>query len=107
MVVDLGEDEGSQLALGEGLIFVESLTGRGSCCQLVDHNVRRFDAHLTQGASDFCPHGVDIIVEGLEGKDLELGLLVGEEAQDSGCRDEAGHREDCGERERDAQWWMY
>lgn len=49
--------------------------------------VERSDAHLTQGSSDLCPDSIDVIVKGLEGKDLELGLLVGEEAKHSGCRD--------------------
>lgn len=53
---------------------------------------RENSVHLAQGASDLCPDSVDVIVEGLEGKDLELGLLIGEEAQDSGCCDETGHR---------------
>lgn len=50
------------------------------------------DLHLAQCASNLSPNGVDVIVEGLEGKDLELWLFVREEAQDASCRDEAGHR---------------
>ena len=47
--------------------------------------------HLTQRAGNFSPDSVDIIVEGLEGEDAQLRLLVGQEAEDaSGC-DEARH----------------
>lgn len=49
------------------------------------------NAHLAQCTSDLGPNSVDVIVEGLQGKDLELGLVVGEKAQHSGCRDETGH----------------
>lgn len=50
------------------------------------------DLHLAQCASNLSPYGVDIIVEGLEGKDFELWLFVREKAQDASCRNEAGHR---------------
>ena len=40
--------------------------------------------HLAQCASHLGPDSVDVIVQGLEGKDLELGLLVGQEAQHAG-----------------------
>lgn len=63
----------------------------GSACAMTTGRGGGDSAHLTQGASDLCPDSVDVIVEGLEGKDLELGLLVGEEAQDSGRCDETGH----------------
>lgn len=61
---------------------------------------------MTQGSSDLCPDSIDIIVQGLEGKDLELGLLVGEEAKDSGCCDEAGHGDGraIGTGSRNARW---
>lgn len=63
---------------------------------------------MTQSPSDLCPYSINIIVEGLEGKDLELWLLVGEEAKDSGCRDETGHGDEDGRGERHTlrnEWW--
>lgn len=47
--------------------------------------------HLAQRAGDLGPDGVDVIVESLQGKDFELGLLVGQEAEDTGCCDESRH----------------
>jgi len=47
--------------------------------------------HLAQGPSHLGPDGVDVIVESLEGKNLELGFFVGQEGQDTGCCDKARH----------------
>lgn len=96
MVVDLGEDQGGQLTLGERIIFVKGLA---VVCKSVNQlpwredrrGWRRVGVHLTQCAGDLSPDGVDVIIQSLEGKDLELWLLVGEEAQHSGSRHEAGH----------------
>lgn len=95
MVVDLRKNKGGQLALGERFILVEGLTVIGkSVGQARGYEGRSRGAdntHLAQSTSDLGPDGVDIIVESLQGKDLEFGLLVGEEAQHSSCCDKAGH----------------
>lgn len=104
MIVDLGKDKGGQLALGECFILIKSLTVTDeSAChsgwRIGQWQAKIADnAHLAQGTSDFCPNSVDIIVESLQGKDLELGFVVGQEAQHSGCRDEAGHNDSGGTR---------
>lgn len=89
VIIDLCQHKGGQLSLGEGFIFVEGLTERA---QLVNNRSRsrselcwhQVHVHLTYRPSDFSPQSVDIIVQGLQGEDLELGLFVVEEAQDSG-----------------------
>lgn len=52
---------------------------------------RKGSVHLAQCTSNLGPDGIDVIIKGLQGEDLELGLVVGEKAQHSGCRDETGH----------------
>lgn len=47
--------------------------------------------HLTNRPSDFCPYRIDIVVQGLQGEDLQLGLRIGEEAQNSCGRGQARH----------------
>jgi hypothetical protein len=46
---------------------------------------------LTQRTSDLGPNGVNIIVQSLQGEDLELGLILGEEGENACSRDEARH----------------
>ena len=99
MVVDLGEDKGSQLALGKRIIFVECLATEGEAGVSIVvtrqggsmPGARPLFLHLTKSTGNLGPHGVDVIVEGLEGEDLELGLFVGQEAQHSGGSDKARH----------------
>ena len=108
VVIDLGQDEGSQLALGERVVFVQGLTAeRGSalpCLEALEAEALGLtaktcgrglwqNAHLAQSSGHLGPNGVDIIVERLQGKDFELGLFVGQKGQDAGRRDEARHRD--------------
>lgn len=51
--------------------------------------------HIAQRASNLCPNSVNIIVEGLEGVDLEFRLLIGEKGKNAGGGDEARHCEFC------------
>lgn len=99
VIVHLGQDQGGKLALREGFILVQSLTKERNKSEL--EREKQSDAmamrsasdpcieyrvsysHLPQGARDLGPNGVDVIVECLQGEDLELGFLVGEEAQHS------------------------
>lgn len=46
---------------------------------------------MTQLARHLGPDGVDIIVEGPKGKDLELWLFVVEEAEDAGRGNKTRH----------------
>jgi hypothetical protein len=46
---------------------------------------------LAQSSGHLGPDSVDVIVESLEGEDLELRLLIGEEGQDARRRDQARH----------------
>lgn len=47
--------------------------------------------HLTQRTGNLGPNSVDVVVESLEGEDLELGLLVSEKSQHSAGCNEAWH----------------
>lgn len=49
--------------------------------------------HRAQRPRNFSPNSVYILVEGLQGVDLEFGLLVGEEGKHPRGGDEAGHGE--------------
>jgi hypothetical protein len=50
--------------------------------------------HLAQRACNLRPHGVEIIVERLKGEDLEFGLLLRKEGEDTRCRHKARHHEE-------------
>jgi hypothetical protein len=51
----------------------------------------RESLQLVQRPRDLSPDGVNVLVEGLEGEDLELGLLVREKGQEAGGRGPRGH----------------
>ncbi len=77
MIVDFGKDKGGKLSLGEGFILVEGLTSQlWSAAVRPSTGQRNGVIHLAQGACHLGPNGVDVVIEGLEGEDLEFGFLV-------------------------------
>lgn len=96
MEINLGQNEGSEATLGEGLVLVKGLTvwlktqtislDRQGTARLIHNHV-----HLTQRTGNLGPNSVDVVVESLEGEDLELGLLVSEKSQHSAGCNEAWH----------------
>jgi hypothetical protein len=107
MVIDLGGDQGGELALWERLIFVQSLTGnrsllvtslfqdwiadRGRDCNQGGKTSADGSLHLRNSIDDIRPEHVDFRIQSFQGEHFELGVGLREKADQAGCVCEADH----------------
>lgn len=89
LIIHLRSHEGGQLALGKRLVLIEGLAVPGLAVRQAIYSV---SIHLADGAGDFRPQQIDLLVQAVQGEGLQRRIRLGEEADHAGGGREANHR---------------